>query len=60
MAGKPSLSDDERLVADLRAIPDVFFPTGHQHLMVIVENQQLIARGIAKLIERPNSLGVWP
>lgn len=43
--------DEEVLIAELRGVADVSFPVGQLHLTVVVENQQLIARGIAKLIE---------
>lgn len=44
--------DDEReLIDKLRKMSDISFPTGHAHLGFIIENQQLIARGIAKVLD---------
>lgn len=43
--------EEQALIDELRNIPDVLFPVGQRNLMEIVENQQLIGRGIAKLIE---------
>jgi hypothetical protein len=46
------LAGEQELIDSLRRMPDVLFPVGQQHLELLIENQQVIAEGIAHLIEQ--------